>query len=173
MKLIRAEISDLQRLKAFYDNVTDNTVGMDQYCRWEKGLYPTSDIIRDHIENHSMYILDEDNKVLGAMALTEGQDDSYKTVNWNVNAADNEIAVIHILGVNPALQGLGMGKRMVKYAIDLSAAQNKKAVRLDALSSNVPAQNMYKSLGFKYVGTQKFKYDNTGLADFLLFEKAL
>ena len=45
-----------------------------------------------------------------------------------------------------------------------------KAVRLDVLKGNVPAERLYKGMGFHYVSTVKLFYEDTGRVDFELYE---
>ena len=45
-----------------------------------------------------------------------------------------------------------------------------KAVRLDVLKGNVPAERLYKDMGFRYVDTLQLFYEDTGRVDFDLYE---
>ena len=56
------------------------------------------------------------------------------------------------------------------YINKIQSKNGKKAVRFDALKSNIPAQKMYERYGFKFRGIQKLYYENTGWADFLFYE---
>ena len=60
--------------------------------------------------------------------------------------------------------------KILEEAVELSRKNGKKAVRFDALKSNIPAQKMYERYGFKFRGIQKLYYENTGWADFLFYE---
>lgn len=57
--------------------------------------------------------------------------------------------------------------------ISLARQNVKKAVRLDTLASNIPAQHMYTKLGFLYRGKQTLYAENTGWTDFLYYEFVL
>ena len=43
---------------------------------------------------------------------------------------------------------------MMAEIISLAMEKGKKAIRLDTLVSNIPAQHMYEELGFAYRGKQ-------------------
>ena len=58
-------------------------------------------------------------------------------------------------------------------AITMYQEKGKKAIRLDALASNIPAQHMYEKLGFAYRGKQNLYAENTGWTDFLYYELPL
>ena len=48
-----------------------------------------------------------------------------------------------------------------------------KAIKLDVLKGNVPAERLYESMGFRYVDTVRLFYEDTGLAEFRLYELEL
>ena len=117
-----------------------------------------------------MYVLEDGDVMVAAMAITMSQGEDYHDVEWSVSLEDDEVAVVHIVCVNPDYQKQGIGKRMIQESIALAEESGKKAVRLDALASNHPAHRMYGELGFELKGTQKLYAENTGWTDFLFFE---
>lgn len=62
---------------------------------------------------------------------------------------------------------------MIEETIKLAKTQGKKAVRLDALASNIPAQHMYQKNGFMYRGIRNQYAKNTGWTDFYFYEYIL
>ena len=104
------------------------------------------------------------------MAVTMYQGDDYHAIEWTKQLNDNEVAVIHILAVNPDFQGKGIGTMMIRESIELAKQNGKKSVRLDALASNTPAHKIYEALGFQYRGKQHLYAENTGWTDFFFFE---
>ena len=52
----------------------------------------------------------------------------------------------------------------------LSREMGKKAVRLDALVCNIPAHQLYESLGFQKRDQRRWYADNVGQTDFFLYE---
>ena len=181
MKLNRATTEDYESIIAFYDDVTDRTLEMELYARWQKGKHPTHDGIRAYIEEGSMYLYKENDAIVGAMAVTMYQGErlqvgerssgiDYHAIEWSQQVEDNEAAVIHILAVSPDAQGKGIGSEMIREAIRLAQTNGMKAIRLDALASNTPAHKIYKALGFEYRGKQYLYAENTGWTDFYFFE---
>ena len=170
MKLSKAANEDLESVITFYDDVMKHTPEIGRFARWQKGKHPTTDGIRAYIEEGSMYVYKEDDAFVGAMALTLYQGKDYHAIEWSRQVADNEVAVLHILAVSPDCQGKGIGSEMIREAIRLARANGMKAVRLDALASNIPAHRLYKSLGFEFRGQQHLYTENTGWTDFYFFE---
>lgn len=132
MEFKRASQNDLTDLKQFYQTIIENTKAMEKYGRWKKGIYPTDAIIENYLNQQSMYLLIEKNKIIAAMAMTLKQDEGYHHISWTIEAKDDEVAVIHILGIHPHYQNRGVGSQFIEEAIQVAKLHQKKAVRLDA-----------------------------------------
>lgn len=89
------------------------------------------------------------------------------------NLNDEEVASLHLLTVTPEYQGKGISKRMMEAIVSLAMEKGKRAIRLDTLASNIPAQHMYEKLGFAYRGKQNLYAENTCWTDFLYYELPL
>lgn len=173
MKLIRASINYLERLTVFYRDVILHTENMDIYAKWVYGQHPTDEMIQKYIDEDAMYFCEKDGSIISAVAVTAYQGEDYHGIDWNLPLSDDEVAVVHILCVDPKLQKQGIAKETMRLVIELSKSMNKKAVRLDALSCNTPAQRLYEKLGFSRKGQKHWYADNVGWTDFYLYELVL
>ena len=171
--LKRAENKDIIRIEEYYRYVADNTENMDKYGRWVYRQYPTDNMIESYIADGNMFFAEEDETIIAAAAVTFFQNDDYHCVKWNVEAKDDEVAVIHILCIHPNKQGCGLAKKIVNEIIDMAKTKCMKAVRLDALSCNTPAHRLYEGLGFIKCGICNWYASNTGNIDFYLYELTL
>ena len=81
--------------------------------------------------------------------------------------------MIHALGVHPDFQGKGCAKAMVRKAITIAGETGMKAIRLDVLAGNIPAENLYQGMGFQYLTSVQMYYEDTGWAAFKLYEYVL
>lgn len=170
MKLIKSTNEDFERITSFYRFVIDNTPDMTRYCRWIYGKHPSDEMITSYIKEEAMYYVEEEGELLAAVAVTESQGEDYHPIEWEVDLRDDEVAVVHILCVNPLKQKSGIAKQVMGEIIKLAKEKGKKAVRLDALIGNDPAHGLYRSLGFKERGVQNWYAFNLGYADFALYE---
>lgn len=75
-----------------------------------------------------------------------------------------------MLAVNSDYKGKGFGEMLINEAIAIARSNGKKALRLDALASNIPAHHLYAKKGFVYRGKQNLYAQNTGWTDFFFFE---
>lgn len=173
MEIVKARIDDFEAINEHYINIIDHTPDIEKYARWEKGLHPTVEGIKGYIESSAMYLCMDDDNITVTMAVTMEQGADYHDISWGMAAKDDEVAVIHILGVSPEYQGKGIGGQMIDEAIRLAKVHHKKAVRLDALASNLPAQHLYEAKGFIYKGKLNWYAKNTGWTDFYFYEYVL
>ncbi len=66
---------------------------------------------------------------------------------------------IHTIGVDPAYQGQGIGRRLVAELLEIASGG---AVYLEVRTDNVPAIKLYESFGFVNVGLRKRYYRASG-----------
>ena len=169
----RCETGDLPGLLDFYRLVIRETADIAVHARWEFGKHPTGAMIADYLSRGMMYATKEGWEIAAAAVVTPFQPEEYRGVDWQADLADDEVAAVHILAVNPRFQGRGFAKAIMKDVIDLARDMGKKAVRLDALACNAPALRLYASLGFRRCGVRNWYAENTGRFDFCLFEYLL
>ena len=173
LRLIQATAEDLPRLADFYRHVIDHTPGMDVHCRWVYGLHPSDQLIEDYINQGAMLMLMEGDALVAVAAVTDCQDESYHPFAWGAPLADDQVSVIHILGIDPARSGTGLAQQFMGLIADRSRARGKGAVRLDTLLSNGPAQRFYERLGYVLRGEANWPTNKLGNVDFLLYEYLL
>ena len=171
MHLVQAH--DLETVKEHYINVIKNTPEIEQYARWAYGKHPTDEGLRSYIENGEMYLLTDRGIVAGMVAFVMHQGPDYETVPWAERLENDQVATLHLLAVCPEYQGRALGITILELADELAKQQGKRAMRLDVLESNLPAQHMYEKAGYVYRGKQRWYAENTGWTNFLLYEKSL
>jgi ribosomal-protein-alanine N-acetyltransferase len=59
-------------------------------------------------------------------------------------------------------RGRGFGREELRYILELAAQHGLREATLEVRPSNVRAQNLYKSLGFREIGRRKGYYAATG-----------
>lgn len=73
---------------------------------------------------------------------------------------------IHTVGVDPAYQGRGIGRRMMAALLDLAGPDG--VVFLEVRTDNEPAISLYRSLGFVEVGLRRRYYRASGADAFTM-----
>ncbi len=171
MELVPA--MDFETVKEKYTDVIGNTPEIGKYARWEYGKHPTDASLRAYFESAEMYFLMEENRIFGMVAVVMHQNRDYESVEWSESLENDQVATLHLLAVCPEDQGRGLGAKILEEAEKLAKRRGKKAVRLDTLACNLPAQKMYERSGYSYRGKQYRYAENTGWTDFFFYEKKI
>jgi len=169
----QAKASDYDDVEKFYKELIASMLNSEFAPEWEMGVYPTEQLIKNAISEQTLYLAYLENDLTGAMILNHDCEPEYENVKWMTDAKNNEVIIIHLLAVAPAYQGKGIARGMVSAAIETGKNNSIKAIRLDVLKKNLPAEKLYTSMGFRLVDTVKIYYEDTGLADFQLYEFSL
>lgn len=164
---------EFQAVRAFYHLLIDQMEGAAYTPGWEKDVYPENDQLRQAIDRRQLYLGELAGDIAAAMILNRECNEGYRGAPWRVEAAPEEVSVIHALGVLPACQGRGLGREMVRAAVELARSQGSRVVRLDVLAGNLPAEQLYLGEGFYYVATARMFYPDTGWTDYEMYELPL
>ena len=167
MDLIKAAESDLQDLMSLYWRVADdmNDRGLNQ---WNRGIYPTEEMIRRDIERGEMYIRRMDGVIAAAITLTEVMDPEYRDILWTGGMLPG---YLHRLAVDVPLQGAGIGGDVLDDAIQIMRRAGCDCVRLDTNRENRRAMRLYEKMGFRICGT--VSWDDTPGEVYYAFDKPL
>ena len=169
MHLIQTD--DFETVKRKYIEVIENTPDIEKYARWEYGKHPTDESLKEYINRGEMYVLMDGEEIAGMAAVAMCQGNDYLNIPWVKELTNDEVATVHLLAVCPDHRGKSLGLRILDEAMRIAVRNGRKSLRLDTLKSNIPAQKMYDKAGFVYRGEQRLYAENTGMTDFLYYEK--
>lgn len=169
----RADECEFAAIRSFYHTLIDMMQSSPYHPAWKKDIYPDNALLRTALRAGQLYVGMLGDAYAAAMIVNHACNDEYRTANWSVDARDDEVTVIHTLGVLPTYSGRGFAKRMVREVISAAGQRGQKTVRLDVLEGNLPAERLYTGLGFRYVETVEMFYEDTGRTAFRLYEYLL
>lgn len=169
----KAEKYEYEKVLSFYYDVIELEKDLPYGPMWTKGVYPTDEMIHELVENEVMYVGLVDGRIVSAMALNSEVVEGYDKVSWKVDAGWEEVFVLHLFGILPEYRRKGVSRAMLSYADDEASRYGKKAIRLDVLAGNLPAEKLYPGCGYMYIETADVHYEDTGWDRFLMFEKAV
>ena len=173
LRLRKTSIEELDQIRELYWKLLDSSPKYGQILQWKKNIYPNDGDWTAYIRKGEMYLILQEADVIGAVAVTNGQSEEYRKIHWTVKIKDQEAAVVHLLMIVPEYQGQGAATAALDEIIKLAVAKKKKAVRLDAIGTNVPAQKLYEKYGFVNCGTAQEYYESTGETEFIFYEYVL
>lgn len=169
MILRKADVNEFDAIRAFYWEVID--LMPDAKVGWIKGVYPSDGFIAGSLENGELYVLDgEEGGYAAAVIVNSLTNEGYAGIRWMLDLKDDEVITPHALAVHPRLQGQGIGKKVVDGVVEIARLNGKRAVRLDVLAGNTPAEKLYTGKGFRFIEAKTMFYEDTGWTEFRMFE---
>lgn len=154
----------------FYYEMIDKMQSSEFHPTWKMGVYPTDDYLKELVLSGQLFLCLDGERIIGAMVINHDCNESYSKMSWEVDAAADEVTIIHLLCVLPEYGGRGLGKKMLSFAMAHAAEKNQKAIRLDVMEKNLPAIKLYDSMGFRRLETVCMFYESTGWTNFIIYE---
>ena len=154
MKVRLACVDDLNEIMELYHLVSDMMEDSAYDIGWRKDVYPTKEIVLLDIEQQTLYVLEKNEKIIGAIVL---------------NHEYEEVTIIHRFCIHPDYRGCG--KYLLKQIIKIAKKDGQKSIRLDVVSSNKPAICLYEKCSFLLQGHQIMDYGKPVIAS--LYEKII
>ncbi|MDY5150885.1 GNAT family N-acetyltransferase [Actinotignum urinale] len=116
-----------------------------------------------------------DSGILGAFAVNHEHVSGAEKAPWKVLPLDGgkNIWVLHIFGVAPWAQGQGVADFLVDSLIAQAPRHGIGAIRLDAVTENIPGRRLYEKHGFTDMGPFTLDYPGKKVSDFHLYELPL
>ena len=173
MIIDKARIEQFEDIRSFYHSLIDGMQGSKFDIGWKKDIYPEPEFLMSSISKGELFVGLIKNQIMTAMIINHESNEGYNNFNWPTNANEDEVMGIHALGVHLEYAGHGYAKELVRFAIAYAKQNHQKAIWLDVLKGNVPAEKSYSSMGFKYLHTLPMYYEDTGLTDYELYELSL
>ena len=122
------------------------------------------------IAARQLWLAFTDDTISGAMILNHAHNERYNDFPWPSQLDDSEYLVVHTLAVGLGFERRGIAKQMLEFAKHLAVTGHLKAVRLDVLVGNVPAERLYPAAGFTLMGSIPMDYEDCGTVDTELYE---
>ena len=169
----RAETPDTAAAQAAYRKIIDHLAETVDYPHWHTEDHPTQAEVAGWVEAGELYLAVDDDTIAGVVVLNHDAADAYQEAGWAIEAEQEEVLIVHALGVVPDHLGMGVARFLVDASIRVAREQDCRTVRLDTYVENIPARRLYERCGFTDLGCHTVRYDGTDLNQFHLFEYVL
>lgn len=165
--------SNLDKIEQLYNDVNDALEMGINYSGWKKGIYPIREDAIEAIENNNLFVVRNNNKIVGSIILNHKPENAYDSAKWQYSGDYNHVFVIHTLVVHPSFQKLGIGKKLMNFAESFGLKNDIKSIRLDVYENNIPGIKLYESCGYRYISMVDLGYNIYSLDWFKLYEKLI
>lgn len=157
MKIRLANENDLSQINEMFKLVIDDLNNVKKIDMSWGDKYPFCEFKKD-INSKEMYVLEDNNKIIGSFSLSDYDDPDYQNIGWKSN--NKKFFYINRLAILPSEQGKGYAKQAMNF-IDNYGIENKyDAIRLLVYNDNSYAINLYKKFNFREIESEHFEFNN-------------
>ena len=167
----KAEPRDLDAIAAIYDRIHDNEEAGKTTIGWVRSIYPTRATAQSSIEFGDMYVEEVDGVVIAAAKINQEQVPEYANAQWQWEAPEEKILVLHTLVVDPEKGRGGYGKAFVAFYEDMARDMGCPYLRMDTNVRNVIARQLYRGLGYAEVGIVDCQFNGIPGVQLVCLEK--
>ena len=153
MEFIKCVESHIPSVTEFYHKVIDYLETHTNYPFWSSE-HPSDEAIALAVRRGEQYACLIDGKVAGAVSLSENPEGYYEAGEWSRSLSRGEYLSVHVLAVDSDFYNRGVGSFMIDGCVSVARKSGYKALRLDIVPKNTPAERLYRKKGFTYAGTK-------------------
>ena len=129
--------------------------------------YPLISDFQKDMDEKSLYVLEENNDIVGLICIQINSNDQYQQVK---NQTDSPALVLHRLAISPKFQKKGYAQKLFQFAEETAIKNNIFFLKADTEKSNKKMNQLFKKLNFTKKGTLTWS-DNNGIFNY--YEKKL
>lgn len=169
----KATRKDIECVAAIYAGVCAcDAQGLTQ-VGWRRDIYPTKLTAEAALARGDLFVAEQDGEIVGTAIINQVQVDVYAGASWSVDAAADEVMVLHTLAISPNAFGRGYGKAFVEFYEQYALENGCRHLRMDTNRTNARARAMYKMLGYTEIGIVPCKFNGIDGIELVLLEKEL
>lgn len=169
----KATKNDLPEIYGIYSDILTLEEAGKGCTGWKRGVYPTPAVADRSLEKDELFVLEKEGKIVACARINTEQDPAYKFGSWKYHPKDDEVIVLHTLIVSPNFSGQGYGKSFVNFFEQYASEHGYRYLRLDTNFINIPARNLYRSLGYTEAGVVQCNFCNLGTVGLVCIEKKI
>ena len=157
-----ARPDEFDAVLAFYTTMIDEMQGTDFDVQWQHGVHPSPAFLRESLEAAQLIVgllpaeevevVSEGGEsepiIASAMVVNHEGAPGYNAVPWAVDAAPEQVGVLHVVATLPAFHGRGFGRQLVNGAADIARARGLVALPPATFPPNVCRRGPFDSWCF-------------------------
>lgn len=168
----KAAKEDIASVVRIYDAILDKEENGGS-VGWIRGVYPTESTAREALEKGTLFVLEDEGRIVAAAKIDQQQVAEYADADWEHEASEDEVMVLHTLVVDPACSRKGYGKRFVSFYESYALKEGCPYLRMDTNARNQTARKLYAGLGYREVGIVPCEFNGISGVQLVCLEKRL
>ena len=169
----KACIDDLDRIAEIYEEIHTEEEAGNVSIGWIRGIYPTEKTAYDSILKGDMFVETDKGQIVAAAKINREQVPEYSIAQWQYDAPDECIMILHTLVVSPKIKGKGYGSKFVDFYETYALQNGCNYLRMDTNEKNVNARRLYKNLGYDEVSVVDCNFNGISGVRLVCLEKKL
>ena len=145
MKIRKSTAADLPRMLEIYAYAREFMAATGNPHQWGDAKNPQLEVLEQDIEDGVGYVMEHDDRIVGAFAFIIGEDETYGYIEDGAWLNDEPYGTIH------RIAGDGSTKGVLKTAVGFGAEMIGN-LRIDTHHDNVVMQSAIKKCGFEECG---------------------
>ncbi len=121
--------------------------------QWEWGKYPNAEILEEDIRNGALYGMEQEGRLVGAVALCPQQEPQYEALAWHFGVKP---LTLHRLALDPEAVGRGLAGEAMAFAKEEGLRLGFDSLRLDTSSRNHRALKLFRAATLREAGVVHF-----------------
>ena len=131
MVIRKARQEDINAVERLYDAIHTAEENGEKTIGWNRGIYPVRTTAEHALKRDDLFVLEEAGEVCGTGIINQIQVESYKQGNWEYDAEDSQVCVLHTLVIAPDQAGKGYGRAFLAYYEKYAAENGCPELRID------------------------------------------
>ncbi len=154
MIIVKADILDIDDILNII-NQAKAYLKSQNIDQWQEPNYPNKEVFLNDIKNNNLYVLKDDDKVVGVFALAS-HDLNYNDISDGSWHSEKDYVAIHRIAIDNAYKGKGLTKMIFDYV-----KEKYCYIRIDTHKDNVSMKKCLAKNGFEYCGVIVLKRDGS------------
>lgn len=152
MIIRKATSADIDAIERIYDRTHVFEDAGKLTTGWITGVYPVRATAEAALARGDLFVCDDKGTILAAAVINQTQVDVYADCEWENEASDDKVCVLHTLVVDPLTAHRGIGTRFVAFYEAYAFSLGCTVLRMDTNARNSAARSLYKKLGYTEAG---------------------
>ena len=134
--------------------------------QWSREYPARADFQKD-IQAETLYVWEQEGRILGVVCVNFEEPEGYKTVAWS---REQKATIVHRMAVAPEGRGRGIGTAMFLLAERIASENGTGYLRTDTYGTNQEMNGLMEKMGYRLMGQCTFPGRN---GNFNCYEKAV
>lgn len=171
VKIRKATVSDIDAINKIYENIHTAEESANAFVGWVRGVYPTKSTAQEALQRRDLFAEEYNGQIVGTAILNQIQPDIYRAAQWQYDADDKNIMVMHTLAIDPCVKGHGFGRAFEEFYEEYAISHGCEFLRIDTNERNKNARKFYKNAGYKEVAILPCDFNGIDNINLVMLEK--